>query len=427
MKYTIKKLENKNIEIEMTLTSAEWEAEVEASYNKNKGKYAVEGFRCGKAPRKVIEKAYGFEVFYEDAIGEGFYKNYMTILSKEKDLEPVDAPTLSVKALDEKGIVIVAEIPVKPEVKIAKYTGLDIKIAAKKVTDKDINAEIDRVKEQQSRLVEKAENAAVENGDIANIDFEGSVDGKVFDGGTATGFDLTIGSHNFIDNFEEQLVGAKVGEERIVKVTFPAEYHAENLAGKAAEFKCKINAIKTKEYPEINDEFASNVSEFETLADYKADIKAKLEKKAEADAKIEKENKIIDEIVKNMEVTIPKCMIESEIDEIIKDMSNQMMYQGIKMEDYLKYTNSSMDDIRKAQAKQAEKSVKVRLALQEIIKLEKLDVTKEDIDAKIKDMAKTAGKTIKDMKAAISEERMAYIKNDILFNKLVNFLLEKNA
>ncbi|MBE5735044.1 MAG: trigger factor [Clostridiales bacterium] len=427
MKYTIKKLENKNIEIEMTLTNVEWEAEVEASYNKNKGKYPVEGFRKGKAPRKVIEKAYGFEVFYEDAIGEGFYKNYMTILTKEKDIEPVDAPTLSVKALDDKGIVIVAEIPVKPEVKIAKYTGLDIKVEAKKITAKEVNAEIDRVKEQQSRLVEKAEDATIESGDIANIDFEGSVDGKLFEGGTATGFDLTIGSHSFIDTFEDQLIGAKVGEERVVKVTFPAEYHAENLAGKPAEFKCKVNAIKTKEYPEINDEFASNVSEFETLADYKADIKAKLEKKAEADAKIEKENKIIDEIVKNMEVAIPECMIESELDEIIKDMSNQLMYQGIKMDDYLKYTNSSIEDIRKAQRGQAEKSVKVRLALQEIIKLEKLDVTKEDVDAKIKEMASKTGKTIKDMKASISDERISYIKNDILFNKLVNFLLEKNA
>ncbi len=427
MKYTIKKLENKNIEIEMTLTNVEWEAEVEASYNKNKGKYPVEGFRKGKAPRKVIEKAYGFEVFYEDAIGEGFYKNYMTILTKEKDIEPVDAPTLSVKALDEKGIVIVAEIPVKPEVKIAKYTGLDIKVEAKKVTAKDVEKEIDRVKEQQSRLVEKSEGATIENGDIANIDFEGSVDGKVFEGGTATGFDLTIGSHSFIDTFEDQLIGAKVGEERVVKVTFPAEYHAENLAGQPAEFKCKINAIKTKEYPEINDEFASNVSEFETLADYKADIKTRLEKKAEADCKIERENKIIDEIIKNMEVTIPECMIESELDEIVKDMSNQLMYQGIKMDDYLKYTNSTMDDIRKAQRGQAEKSVKVRLALQEIIKLEKLDVTKEDVDAKIKEMASKTGKTIKDMKATITEERMAYIKNDILFNKLVNFLLENNA
>ncbi len=427
MKYNVKKLENKNIQIELTLTAEEWELELNNSYNKNKGKYAVEGFRKGKAPRKVIEKTYGPEVFMEDAIGEGFYKHYMVILSKEKDIDPVDAPTLSVTKLDEKEIVIVAEIPVKPEVKLGAYKGLDIKVTTKSVTTKEVNAEIDKVKEQQARLVEKSEDATVEMGDIANIDFEGSVDGVVFEGGTATAFDLEIGSHSFIDNFEDQLVGAKIGEERVVKVTFPKEYHAENLAGKPAEFKCKINSIKTKEYPEINDEFASNVSEFETLDAYKADIKARLEKQAEQNAKIEKENKIIDEIVKNMEVTIPKCMIDMEVDNIINDMSQQMMYQGIKLDDYLKYTNTTIEDLRKSQTKQAEKSVKVRLALQEIIKLEKLDVTKEDVDAKIKEMAKTSGKTIKDTKAGISDERMSYIKNDILFNKLVNFLLENNA
>jgi len=427
MKYNVKKLENKNIQIELTLTTEEWELELNNSYNKNKGKFAVEGFRKGKAPRKVIEKTYGPEVFMEDAIGDGFFKHYMVILNKEKDIDPVDAPTLSVTKLDEKGIVIVAEIPVKPEVKLGAYKGLEVKVTAKSVTKKDIDAEIDRVKEQQSRLVEKSEDATVEMGDVANIDFEGSVDGVVFEGGTAQGFDLAIGSHSFIDTFEDQLVGAKVGEERVVNVTFPQEYHAENLAGKPAAFKCKINSIKTKEYPEINDEFASNVSEFETLADYKADIKSKLEKKAESNAKIEKENKIIDEIVKNMEVTIPQCMIDMEVDNIINDMAQQMSYQGIKFEDYLKYTNTSMEDLRKSQAKQAEKSVKVRLALQEIIKLEKLDVTKEDIDNKIKEMAKATGKTIKDTKASISDERMSYIKNDILFNKLVNFLLENNA
>lgn len=428
MKYTVKKLENKNVEIELTLNHDEWEQELNNAYNKNKNKFAVEGFRKGHAPRKVIEKAYGTEVFYEDAIGEGFFKNYMIILDKEKDIDPVDAPSLSVKALDDKGIVIVAEITVKPEVKLGAYKGLKIEVAPKKVTNKDVEKEIDKIKEQQARLVEKTDaEATVANGDIANIDFEGSVDGKVFEGGTANAFDLEIGSHSFIDTFEDQLIGAKVGENRVVKVTFPEGYQAEHLAGKPAEFKCKVNTIKSKEYPEINDEFASNVSEFETLDAFKADIKAKLEKQAENNAKIERENKIIDEIVKNMEVTVPKCMIESEIDENIKSMEQQLMYQGIKLDDYLKYTNTSMEDLRKSQTKQAEKSVKVRLALQEIIKAEKLDVTKEDVDAKIKEMAKATGKTIKDTKASISEERMSYIKNDILFNKLINFLLDNNA
>ena len=370
---------------------------------------------------------YGPSVFFEDAISDGFNKYYIEILDNDKSFEPIDSPELKVEKLDNTGITIVAEIPVKPEVKLGEYKGLEIKVTTKKITNKDIDVEIDRVKEQQSRLVEKAQDSEVAMGDIANIDFEGSVDGVVFDGGTAKAFDLEIGSHSFIDTFEDQLIGAKIGEERVVKVTFPTNYQAENLAGKPAEFKCKINTIKKKEYPEINDEFASNVSEFDTLDAYKADIKAKLEKRAEENAKIERENKIIDEIVKNMEVTIPQCMIDAEVDDIIKGMEQQMMYQGLKMEDYLKYTGSTMEDLRKAQAKQAEKSVKVRLALQEIIKLEKLDVTKDEVDAKIKEMAKATGKTIKDTKASITDERMSYIKNDLLFNKLVNFLLENNA
>ncbi len=427
MKYTVKKLENKNVEIELTLTTEEWEEELNNSYNKNKNRFVVEGFRKGKAPRKVIEKAYGDEVFYEDAIGDGFFKHYINILDKEKDIEPVDAPMLSVKSLDSKGIVIVANITVKPEVKLGAYKGLNIKVEPKKITDKDVNKEIDRVKEQQARLVEKDADKTVENGDIANIDFEGSVDGVAFDGGKADAFDLEIGSHSFIDNFEDQLIGAKVGEERVVTVTFPEDYQAENLAGKKADFKCKVNSIKYKEYPEINDEFASNVSEFETLADYKASIKERLEKQASETAKTETENKIIDEIVKNMEVNVPKCMIDDEIDDMIKGMSNQLMYQGLTIEDYLKYTNSTMEELRKTQSKPAEKSVKVRLALQEVIKLEKLEVTKEEVDAKIKEMAQQTGKTIKDTKAGITDERMAYIKNDILFNKLVDFLISNNA
>ncbi len=427
MKYTVDKSKKNSIEIEMTLTAEEWEQELNEAYNKNKGKFSVEGFRKGKAPRKVIEKVYGPEVFFEDAIGDGFYKNYMTILTKEKDIEPVDAPSLSVKALNDKGIVIVANITVMPEVKLGQYTGLNIKVEPKKVTDKDIKKELDRVKEQQARLVEKAEGEAVANGDIVTLDFAGSIDGKFFDGGTAKDYELEIGSHSFIDTFEDQLVGTKVNEEKDVKVTFPENYQVADLAGKPANFHCTIKAIKYKEYPEINDEFASNVSEFETLNDYKVSIKDKLEEQAAKQAKNETENKIIEQIVKNIEVSIPECMIEDELDYIIKGMENQMMYQGIRMEDYLRYVGTTMDEYRKSQRKEAEKSVKTRLALKEIIKVEKLDLTKEEVDAKIKEMAKDAKKTIKEFKESLSDEHLSYIKNDLLFNKLINFLLEKNA
>ncbi len=427
MKYTVKKLENKNVEIEITLSAEEWEKELTASYNKNKGKYKVEGFRQGKAPRKFIEKIYGEHIFFEDALSEGFYNNYGKILEKEKDLEPVDAPMLDVKSISEKGAVIVAEIPVKPDVVLKKYKGLGIKKEAQEITDKEINKELKKVQEQNSRLVEAKEDALVKKGDVANIDFSGSIDGKVFDGGTSTGFDLEIGSKSFIDTFEDQLIGLKVNDEKDVVVTFPSEYHAQELAGKEAVFKVKINAIKNKELPKLDDELASNVSEFSTLEDYKKHLKETLTEKAEEKAKIDQENKIIEEILKNMEVEIPHCMIHRELDDMMRDMEYRLMYQGMKLEDYAKYLGTTVEKIRAERHVEAEKSVKVKLALQEIVKLEKLDVSKEEYDAKVKELAKSAKKTIAEYKKMLSEQRINYIKNDILMNKLLNFLVENNG
>ena len=290
MKHELKKLENKNMQLTIDLDHDEWEALVEDAYNKNKGKYKVEGFRQGKAPRKMIEKAYGFEVFYEDAISEGFNKHYVEILDNDKSFEPIDGPEIRITKLDETGITMVAEIPVKPEVKLGKYKGLKISVEPRKVTDEDVENELKRVQMQNSRLVEK--DGAIENGMIANIDFKGSVDGEYFDGGTAEGFDLEIGSHSFIDNFEDQLVGLKAGDKKDVMVKFPESYHAENLAGKDAKFECTVNAVKEKVLPEINDELASNVSEFETLEEYKNHIKEHLGHHAEEGAKVQTENKI---------------------------------------------------------------------------------------------------------------------------------------
>ena len=427
MKYTVKKLENKNIQIEITLNAQEWEKELNASYNKNKGKYKVEGFRQGKAPRKFIEKMYGSHVFYEDALSESFYNNYTTILEKEPTIEPVDAPMLDVKSVDEKGAVIVAEITVKPDVVLKKYKGLGIKKEVKEVTDKDVEKELKQVQEQNSRLVEAKEGAVVKKGDIANIDFSGSIDGKVFEGGTSSGFDLEIGSKSFIDTFEDQLIGLKVNDEKDVVVTFPKEYHATELAGKEAVFKVKINAIKNKELPKLDDELASNVSEFSTMEDYKKHLKETLTEKAEEKAKIDQENKIIEEIVKNMDVQVPHCMIHRELDDLMRDLEYRLMYQGMKLEDYAKYLNTTIEKIRAERHSEAEKSVKVRLALQEIIKLEKLDITKEEYDAKVKELAKSAKKTIAEYKKMLSEQRINYIKNDILMNKLLNFLVENNG
>ncbi len=424
MKYDIQKLENKNLQLKLELDGKEWEALVEESYNKNKSKYKVEGFRAGKAPRKMIEKMYGPHIFFEDAIVEGFNKHYSDILEKDKTIDPIDSPDLSVEKLDENGITIVAEIPVRPEVKLGAYTGLKINVSPKEVTDKDVEEELKRVQIQNTRLVEK--DGAIENGDVANIDFKGSTDGEYFEGGSAEGFDLEIGSHSFIDNFEDQLVGLKAGDTKDVLVKFPENYQAENLKGKDAKFEVKINAVKVKELPEINDELASNVSEFETLEEYKKHIKEHLGEHAKEDAKVQTENQILDEIVKTMECEIPEIMIKRELDAIMQDMEYRLMYQGANLEAYASYLNTTVDKLREERRGDAEKSVKIRLALQEIIKNEKFDITEEDMNKYIENIANRVNKSVEEYKTSLTDERLNYIRNEILMNKLLEFLVEKN-
>ena len=427
MNYKLKKSETKkNIyELEVKLTIEEWNAEVDASYNRNKGKYNIEGFRKGKAPRKVIENMYGPTVFFDDALTEGFSKAYAEALKKNKDIEPIDAPTLDVKELDEKkGVVILAEIPVMPEVKMGAYTGLKISVEPKKVTDKDIKAELERVRNQHARLVEK--NGAIENGDIANIDFKGMKDGVAFEGGTAQGYDLEIGSHTFIEGFEDQLIGAKAGEVKNINVKFPENYQAEELKGQPAVFEVKINSVKVKELPELNDAFASDISEFETMEEYKKHVKEHMEEHAKEHAKIDTENKIIEKIIDNMEVEVPSQLADHELEHIMQDLEYRLMYQGLRLEDYAKYMNTTVEEIKKDRYNEAVKSVKVRLAMQEIIKAEKMDVTRTDIDEKIKELAKNSKKSIKEYKESLTDDRMNYLKNDILMDKLLTFLIENN-
>lgn len=424
MKYDIKKLENKNLQLKLELDNKEWNDFVEEAYNKNKGKYKVEGFRAGKAPRKMIEKMYGPHIFFEDAIVEGFNKHYSDILDKDKTIDPIDSPELSVEKLDDTGITIVAEIPVRPEVKLGAYTGLKINVAPKEITDKDVEEELKRVQIQNTRLVEK--DGEIANGDVANIDFKGSADGEYFEGGSAEGFDLEIGSHSFIDNFEDQLVGLKAGDTKDVLVKFPENYQAENLKGKDAKFEVKVNAVKVKKLPEINDELASNVSEFETLEEYKKHIKEHLGEHAKEDAKIKTENQIIDKIVKTMECDVPEIMVKRELDAIMQDMEYRLMYQGANLEAYAKYLNTTVEKLREERHADAEKSVKVRLALQEIMKNEKFDVKDEDLNKYIENLSSKVNKSVEEYKSSLNDERLNYIRNEILMNKLLEFLVEKN-
>ena len=424
MEYKINKLPKNEVEIEITLNEKEWQDQVEGAYQRNKGKYNIEGFRKGKAPRKVIEKLYGPTIFYEDAVSEAFYVSYMEIMNKEKDFEPVDTPTLDVKEVSDKKVVIVSRVAVKPEVKLAKYTKFGVKPHDHKVTDEDVEHELKHAQEQNARLEEVEREVKV--GDIANINYSGSVDGVVFDGGTAENYDLEIGSHTFIEGFEEQVVGLKAGEEKDINVTFPKEYHAENLKGKPAVFKVKVNSVKEKVLPELDDAFASDISEFETLAEYKADIKKHLEHHMEEHIRIELENEILDNVVENMEVEIPGSMVENELDNMFKEIEYRLMYQGLTLADYASYMQTTVEALREERRAQAEKNVKIRLALQEIIRLEKIDFTEKEVDAKIEEMAKSANKSTKEYKNSLSNDHLNYIKNDILMSKLMNFLVENN-
>jgi trigger factor len=304
------------------------------------------------------------------------------------------------------------------------YKGLKVSVKPKTITAKDVEEELKRVQMQNTRLVEK--DGAVENGDVANIDFKGSVNGEYFEGGTAEGFDLEIGSHTFIEGFEEQLVGLKAGEEKDVLVKFPDNYQAENLAGKDAKFECKVNAVKTKVLPEINDELASNVSEFETLEEYKKHIKEHLGEHAAQDAKVKTENEILEKIVAGMEVEVPEIMVTRELDAMMQEMEYRLMYQGATLEAYASYLGKTVEELREERRNEAVKSVKIRLALQEILRNEKIEVLEKDVDNYIENISKRANKTAEEYKKSMTDERLNYIKNEILMTKLLEFLVENN-
>ncbi|HBP43151.1 MAG TPA: trigger factor [Clostridiales bacterium] len=425
MDYKINKAEKNVVKINITLSKEEWETEVEQAYTRTRAKYNVEGFRKGKAPRKVIEGIYGANVFYEEALSEGFYKAYMNILAKEPTLEPVDAPNINVNKVDADGVEIEATVVVKPEVKVKKYTGFDVELKKEKVTKEQLDAELDRVKEQNVRLVEVERE--IKDGDIANINFSGSVDGVKFDGGTSEDYDLGIGSKSFIEGFEEQLIGLKAGEDKDVNVTFPKEYHVKELAGKPAVFACHVNAVKEKQYPELNDEFASNVSEYETMAEFTEHMKEHLQEHLDEHARYDAVTEIIDKIVENTEVEVPNQMVETELDNMMKETEYRLMYQGLNLEAYANYMNTTVEKLREDRRADALKSVKVRLALTYILDKEKITVTEAEVDEKVEEMAKSANKTAKEVKNSLSEDRLNYIKNDILNKKLIDFIFEKNV
>lgn len=426
MNYTIEK-GNGEVKINFALSAKEWDDCIEKAYLKNKSKYSVPGFRKGHVSRKMIEKMYGEGVFFDDAFNDAFYDAYSKALNENEEIFPVDEPKVDIDGVNDDGVAFHATVTVKPEVTLGDYKGIKLDKVEYNVTVDDVQAEIDRARKQAGRRVEVTDRA-VENGDIVNLDYSGSADGVKFDGGTAQGQELVIGSGSFIPGFEDGMVGMNVGETKDITVKFPENYHAENLAGKDAVFTVTVNKIEKEELPELNDEFAKEVSKFDTLDEYRADVEKRLTEENTRRADSENENKLVEAIVNNASVEIPSCMIEHQLDHIVEEMRYRLsyMYRGMKLEDYLKYTGGTIEELREARKADAERDVKTRLTLEAIVKAENLDVTDAEVEAEIVRMAQAQGKSADELKKHVDARQTEYIRNDILSKKLLTLLKDAN-
>ena len=428
MKYDIQPSEKSTIKITITFDKAEWDEANQKAYMQTRGRFAVNGFRKGKAPKHVIELNYGKAVFYEDALNNLYSDHYYDILEKEKDnYTVVGQPELSVEDISENGAVLVAVAPVKPEVKLGDYKGIKIAKAEYTVKDADVDAEIERLRQRNARMVEAADRAA-EEGDTATIDFSGSIDGVKFDGGTSENYPLVLGSGSFIPGFEEQVVGMKVGEEKDVNVRFPDDYQAQELKGKDAVFAVKLNKLEKKELPEVNDEFIKDAAGAESVEAYRKETRERLEKQAKEKGDAETENNIVRAVTANAEVEIPDAMIENQIDTMVRNAEYRlgMQYGGLKLQDYLKYMGSNMEDFRNGYRAQAADNVKAQLVIDAIVRAENIKAEDAEIEAKLEELAKAAGKSLEEYKKDVTDSQREYLANDIVVNKLFDFLKENN-
>ena len=426
MKYTTKANEKSTVKITIKFDGEEWKQAQMDAYVKTRGKYAVNGFRKGKAPKNVIESVYGKGVFYNEALNAMFSNNYGDIIDKcAKKFTVVGDPEVSVEDFSDEGVTMIAVVPVKPEAKISAYTGMKIKKYEYTVQDAEIDAEIARVQDRNARKVAVTDRAC-QNGDIANIDFVGTVDGVKFDGGEAKGYDLELGSGAFIPGFEEQVVGMNVGETKDVNVKFPENYQAENLKGKDAVFAVTVNAIQAKELPEVTDEFIKDATGSATVEEYKAKTKERLQAQAEKRAVDATENSILEAIAKNTEVEIPQAMIEREIDGLVQKFEYQLMYQGLKLQDYLSFLKVSKEDFRKNYEESAKKNVISQLIISQIIKQENIEATDAEVDETVAEQAKSVDKEVEEYKKGMDPRQFDYIRSDIVITKLFKFLQENN-
>ena len=423
MSVQVEKLENSMAKLTIEASADELEKALQNAYLKNKNKISIPGFRKGKVPRQMIEKMYGPAIFYEDAANEIIPEAYEKAV-EECGEDIVSSPEIDVTQIEKgKPFIFTALVALKPEIKLGKYKGVQVDKADVTVTDEEVDAEINKERENNARNIEVTDRA-VKDGDMTVLDFEGFVDGVAFEGGKGENYPLTIGSGAFIPGFEEQLVGAEIGKEVEVNVTFPEDYQAEELKGKAATFKCTVKEIKEKELPELDDEFASEVSEFETLAEYKADVKTKLSEKKEKEAKDAKEAAVIEAIVNDSEMEIPEAMLKTQQKQMVDEFAQRIQMQGLSIDQYFQFTGTTYDKMIEQVKPQAEKRIKSRLVLEAVVKAENIAASDEDYEEELKTMAEAYQMEVEKVKELLPEKSVAQIKEDIAVRKAAEFVVE---
>lgn len=423
MSTTVEKIASNKVKLSFDVDSAKFDEAMGKAYLKVRNQVTIPGFRKGKAPRKMIENMYGEGVFYDEAFELIFDEVYGPAVDENK-IEVVDRPEIEIQEIGAgKNLKFTCEVFVKPDVTLGEYKGVSVKKETTVVTDVEVDARVEEERNKQATEIE-VEDRAVAEGDTVNLDYAGTVDGVAFAGGTAQDQTLKIGSGSFIPGFEEQMIGMNIGEEKDLEVTFPEKYHAEELAGKAAVFHVKVNSITETQLPALDDDFAKDISEFDTLEEYKADIRAKLEAQAAEKDNNNFTNAVIEKVLENATVEIPEAMIERQIDSMMRDFEYRLMGNGLKLDDFLKYTGSDMKAFRENYRGQAEKSVKAHLVLEAIEKAEAIDATQEQIDKQLEAFAAQTGKTVEEFKASLSESDIAYFKADAIRDNCVKFLAD---
>lgn len=423
MKAELVKKEGNKVTLKITVDNNKFEEAVNKAYNKTKGKYNIPGFRKGKAPKVVIETQYGKGVFYNDAIDMLFPEVYPEAI-KELNIDPIDRPDLDIEEISkDNGLVMVVNVEVKPEFELGAYKGIEISKVDNTVSEEDVEARLNEMVNRNARLT-SVEDKALENGDTAVIDFEGFKNGVAFEGGKGENYNLVIGSNTFIPGFEEQLVGKKAGEEVEVNVTFPETYHAENLAGKPVVFNVKVNDVKVKEVPALDDEFAKDTTEFETLAELRADVKAKLEEQAKNAADAEMRNALVEKVSANTEVEVPEAMVQHQIDNMLMELNYQLQYQGLNLEQLLQMTGRGLDELREERRADAERLVKSSLVLEAIAEKENVEANDADVDDELEKMAAMYNMEVEKIKSSLRETDIEDIKGQIKIRKTLDLLVE---